>query len=341
MRRIWDDVNARARGLANRLLGRAGIEQLAAATSVVELAHELERAGYPGAGRGTSPEALERTVGANAQRQLSILIRWCRERTQFLPIVFEDEDRRSLRALIRGATASVPSGRRLRGLVPTAALPRKALEELARLSTPAEIAATLTVWHNPYGEAIREEAARTHPSLFRMELAINRLFAVRGARGGKKGGRDLRAFVEESIDLENAVAALVLSTSESEPAESLEPAACFVEGGRRLDRETFSVAALSDDAHGAHRVLASVFAGTDFERAFEGRSEVGWDVELALFRVRLEALVKRARRDPLSVLPILAFVFRARAEGLDLRNLIWARALGAGPGDTVLEFLSV
>ena len=338
MRRIWDDVNARARGLANHLVGRAGIEQLATATNVSELAFELERAGFPGARRGASPEALEQAVGRNARRQLSILARWCGERTRFLPIVFEDEDRRSLRALIRGAAASVESGTRLRGLVPTPALPERALGELARMSTPAEIAATLTAWHNPYGEAIRDEATRTHSSLFRIELSINRLFAVRATSGAGSGGRDLRAFVEETIDLENAVAALTLSVSPREPEDPEDPEACFIEGGRRLDRNTFGKAARSDDAR---RVLAEVFAGTAFGHAFEGSSELGWNAELALFRLRLEALVARARREPLSVVLLLAFVFRTRAEGRDLRNLIWARALGAGPGDTILEFLSV
>lgn len=347
MRRIWDDVNARARGLANQLLGRAGIEQLALATNVGELALELERAGYPGAGRGASPEELERAVGGNTRRQLSILARWCGERTRFLPIAFEDEDRRSLRSLIRGALGSVASGSRLRGLVPTPALPERALGELAQLSTAAEIAATLTAWRNPYGEAIRDEAARTHPNLFRMELAINRLFAVRATSGAKSGGSDLRAFVEESIDLENASAALALSATELEPIEPIEPVetedpeACFIEGGRCLDRKKFSEAARSDDARGTRQVLAGVFAGTVFGRAFEGPSEVDSDIELELFRVRLEALVARARREPLSVVLLLAFVFRARAEGLDLRKLIWARALGAGPSDTVLGFVSV
>lgn len=331
--RSWDDVNARARGLQSRFLGRARLERLAEAASLMELSNGLERSGYPmeRAARAASPEALERAVRRRSQTQMTLLARWCGERTRMLAVLFEDEDRRSLRALVRGALAGAPREERLSALMPTPTLPEEALKELARLSSVSQIAATLSVWRNPYGVALRAEAARARPDLFQLELAVNRLFGERALTGARKGGRILRAFAEESLDLENAVAATVLARSETEG----DPEACFLEGGRRLDRDTFLKAAGSREP-GA--LLAPAFAETSFERAFATDAD---QLERSVFRLRLRELVSRSRLEPLTPLPLLAFLFRLRAEAIDLRTLIWTRALGATTGPPGFELVSV
>ncbi|HXV61146.1 MAG TPA: V-type ATPase subunit, partial [Vicinamibacteria bacterium] len=226
MKPAWDDVNARARGLGTRLLGRARLSRLRSASSLNELVTELEREGYPLVPRGGSPTAfeLERSIRRNAQQHLAILARWCGARSRFLRFVFEDEDRRSLRALLRGAVEGVSWERRLSGLVPTPSLGERALEELSRLSSPSEIAATLTAWGSPYGESMRATASKTPVDLFALDLRVNRVFAARAMSGVRCRGRELREIARETIDLENALAAIVLSRH----ASGVEPEICFI-----------------------------------------------------------------------------------------------------------------
>ena len=342
MKPTWDDVNARARGLGAHLLGRARLEELADSSDLAELRNGLDRAGYPlsGMGRGptgTTPPDFEVALRRNYRARTSILVRWCGDRARYLSVVFEDEDRRSLRALLRGAVAGASSERRLSGLVPTPSLPQRALEELARMSTASAIAATLTGWRNPYGPWIRSEAEKPRPDLFRLEILVNRLFAERALRATRRAGRELQRFAEESIDLENALAALALC----DDATDVDPEECFLEGGRRLGLENFSEVARAANASEASRALAPAFASTPFARVLEGRAGDAASVELGFFRARVEKLVERARGEPLSPFPLLAFLFRLRAEAIDLRNLVWSLALGAPRSERTASLVSV
>jgi vacuolar-type H+-ATPase subunit C/Vma6 len=330
----WDDVNARARGLSTRLLGRRRLEALAALPGLAELGTELDRAGYPEAAlaRAAGAPALERSVRLHALFTMRLLARWCGARSRFLLAIFEDEDRRSLRALVRGALARVSAERRLTGLVPTPALPERALVELARLKTVAEIAGTLAVWKNPYGPAIGSRAGRGPADLFRIEIEINRLFAARAVAAARRADRELLRFAEESIDLENLAAVLALRRE----ALDVEPEESFLEGGGSLDRTTFVDAIRSE----ASTSLARALAGTPFVRRLSDAFEDPSAFELAIVRLRLGALMARARREPLSAAPLLAFLYRLRAQTLDLGHLIWTLSLGASRSELVRHLVS-
>jgi vacuolar-type H+-ATPase subunit C/Vma6 len=332
MKPTWDDVNARARGLSTRLLGRRRLEELAKLASLTDLASELVGAGYAQTRIVTAP-ALEQTVRLYALSRMRLVTRWCGARSRLLLIVFEDEDRRSLRALVRGALAGVAADRRLSGLVPTPTLPERALGELARFATVAEIAATLTAWKNPYGQAMQSQAERAQPDLFRIEMAVNRLFAHRAASAARKAGLELRRFAEESVDLENVAAAMVLRRE----ATDVEPEECFLEGGRRLDRRTF-VDAISSETS---LPLARALAGTPFAQLLAGVDADSSTFELATLRLRLRELLVRARQEPLSEAPLLAFLLRLRAQTLDLRHLIWTLSLGAPRTELLLHMVTV
>ncbi|HXV59923.1 MAG TPA: V-type ATPase subunit, partial [Vicinamibacteria bacterium] len=144
-------------------------------------------------------------------------------------------------------------------------------------------------------------------------------------------GRELREIAWETIDLENALAAIVVSRH----ASGVEPEICFIEGGRRLGIERFSEAARS----GNLEPLAGAFAATPFARIFRESGRSLSDIELVLFRERLRSYVSRARREPLSVVTIFAHVLRVRAEAIDLRQLAWSLAFGASP--TAQDLVSV
>ena len=146
MKARWEDLATRARGLATHLLGRADLDGLARAESLDALADVLRARGFLPAGGPATPGALELAVRRMAGARLAVLAAWGHARNTLLAVVFEDEDRRSLRALLRGAVRAAPPEERLAGLIPTPGLPERALAELAGQPTPGAIAALLTAW---------------------------------------------------------------------------------------------------------------------------------------------------------------------------------------------------
>lgn len=331
-RPIWSDVSARARGLAAHLLDRRALERLAAAKEIPELAFDLDRAGFAidRCAEATAAD-LERAVRRVAARRFAVIARWCGPaRAEALAAFFEDEDRRSLRALVRGALAGIPPAERVLALLPTPALPERALSELAAAASPREVAALLATWKSPYASAIAPETRRAHPDLFALDGALGKVFAARALEGARRGGREVRAFAEETIDVENALAALLIA---AEPAE-VDAEACFVPGGKRLGRATFAAAAATRKPVEAARLLGQAFAGTPLEEAFRLAGPDLPALERAILAARIRALVRAARRDPLGAAPVLAFLLRVRAEAADIRRAIFGVALGA-PRETI------
>lgn len=327
MRPRWEDVNARARGLATHLLSRAELETLSRVPDLEALAADLGRLGYPVAEEDVRPAALDLSLRRVAAARLKILTWWCGPRTAVLAVLFEDEDRRSLRAVLRGAVQGVSPEARIAGLVPTRALPERALQELARQSKAGAVAALLVAWRNPYGAALLPEASAEHPDLFKLELQLNRAYAARALRASRRAGRSglLVDYVREVIDLENAYTAFVLAAE----GKDVTPKDAFLPGGERLSLAAFEAAAAAGDVSAAVRTLGASFAGTPLAPVFARHGGEPVQLEDAALRIRIRRLVLAARTEPLGPAPLLAYALRLRAEILDLRRIIWGVALAA------------
>ena len=333
----WGDVNVRARGLGTHLLGRGRLEPLARSLDLPTLAVELAAAGYPMAAlEGAAAAAdVELAVRRGAAARLRTLTRWTGSRTQVLAVVFEDEDRRSLRALVRGAIGGTPRDERLAGQIPTPSLPERALRELAGLDTVGRIAGLLVVWRNPYGVPLQPLGAERRPDPFELDLALAQTFARRALRASRRGGRELKAYVRRLIDVENLYGALLLAGSDDADAER-----CYLEGGSVLDRATFLAAAAERDRAGAVDSLQEAFAETPIA---EMLGRVGTDpsrLEAALLAAQLRVLRKRSRIAPLGPAPLLSYVLRLRAEVIDLQRIIWGVSLGAPPQMVAAELVT-
>lgn len=336
MKPTWEDLDARARGLGTHLLTRSQLDSLAQAPDVATLGAELRRVGYPVAEEDVSPAALDLAVRRTAAARLRILARWCGPRVGMLAVLFEDEERRSLRAVLRGAVQGIVPDARLAGLVPTRALPERALQELARQPNAGAVAALLVAWRHPYGSVLLPDAAAAQPDLFRLEVLLNRAYAARALSASRKAGALLTAYVREVIDLENAYTALVLAAE----GKDVTPKDAFLVDGARVTIAAFEEAVATQHPDLASRRLAAAFRGTPLAWAFE---RYGGDVvrlEDAVLRVRIRELVRASRTDPLGPAPLLTYALRLRAEALDLRRVIWGVALGAPRGVLVQELVS-
>lgn len=338
MRARWEDLATRARGLATHLLGRAELDALARVPGLDALSDALRARGFlPGEGPAT-PEALELAVRRMAGTRLGVLAAWGRARNALLAVVFEDEDRRSLRALLRGAVRGAPPDERLAGLIPTPGLPELALAELAGQPTPGGIAVLLTAWGSPYGPALLPDAAGARPDLLTLEYRLNALFASRALRGARAArSRGLIEFVRETIDLENACTALVLAGAELDAP----PQTAFVSGGRRLPVAAFSEAVAAPDAGEAARRLAAAFGSEPVAGAFTQAASDPAGIEEALLRHRIAAQGAAARRNPAGPPSVLYYVLRLRAEVLDLQHVIWGVMLRAPRAAIAAALVSV
>lgn len=324
----WVDVVARARGLATHLLPSGELHRLLRQPDLGALGEDLRRAGFPVAEGERDPAALEMAVRRRTAQALRLLARWCGPRSDMLAIIFEDEDRRSLRALVRGAAQGAPREARLAGLVPTPALPERSLAELARQASPAGIATLLTAWGHPYGPPLRIPAAAPYPDLLNLDALINRLFALRALAGARRDARrgELVEYVQQAIDLENTVTAVAITGQ-----KDVVPKDLFLPGGKRIDIGVFETAAGRPDGRDAALILAAAFAGAPFAAVLRAARPATEPWEDALLRARVAALRREVRRHPLGPAMALYFALRLRVETTDLSRAIWGIALGAPP----------
>lgn len=323
----WEDLAARARGLATHLIPRASLESLAGAADLPALAERWAELGLlPADHGGADPASLELAARREAARRLRVLGRWLGDRAAVLAVFFEDEDRRSVRAMVRGAEAGISREARLSGLIPTPELSERLLEELAGQDSPRRIAALLVAWRHPFGTALHEVASVTHPDLARVELALHRAFAAQATRGAKSGGRALQDYVAETMDVLNAEAALMLAGGSQE----ILPEDAYLNGSRILTRDTFRQAAASAGVHDAWRVLGASFRGTPLEDGFRG-AEPPPSLEAEILGARITAWRRKARLMPVGPAPVIEYLLRLRAQVLQLRSLLWATALGMPP----------
>jgi vacuolar-type H+-ATPase subunit C/Vma6 len=324
----WEALATRARGLGTHLLDRSAIASLAAAENVEALGDALRGYGYPLPEGDLTADDLELAVRRQAGSRLSVLARWAGNRSVLLAVLYEDEDRRSIRALVRGSVQGAPADLRLAGLIPTPALPERALRELALQPSPAAVAVLLTAWGNAYGTALLREAKATQPDLLAIESCLDITFAQRVLDGAWATGSSLVLdYVRDTIDLENATVALMLAGGEAD----LPGKRAFVEGGRRLTRDAFLEAIAAGDSAAAGRCLAKAFRPTPLAAVFERGAEAP-DVEEQLLRSRIAMLREAERRDPAGPASVLGFGLRVRAEVFDVRRVIWGVMLGAPRG---------
>lgn len=327
MRRRWEAINARARGLGTHLVSHAQLAALADAADLRTLAERLRALKVPAAEGEPAAAELDRAVRRRAAADLAVLARWAGGRAEVAAVLYDEEDRRSVRTVLRGAVARTPAADRIGGLIPSPALPERALGELARAPTPAAVAALLAAWRHPFGSALVQAARSAEPDLFALEQALGRAAATRLAAVGRRAGGLLNVYVRETIDLDNALAAVALAGT----PEDVKLRDAFLTGGRLISFERFAAAIDSADASAAAARLADAFGRGPLGRAW--RAEVANPSALAdaALRGRTRALRALAREDPLGPAPLLAFGLALRAQTVDLHRIIWGVALGVPP----------
>ena len=322
-------LTARARGVASHLLSRGALEELSAVPDLATLAHRLAITGVvPDTPAGPLDVfAVERAAAHAAETQLRILCGWQGGTTGALQVFLADVDRRSLRAVLRGAAQGAPRELRLRGLLPTPLLPSPVLTLLAALTSPQAVVHELLARRYPDAERLLPAAGQTASDLLAIEAALLDGFVRRAARASASTDRPLREFVVESIDVGNAINALLVA---GDPRDA-DPGALFVAGGRWLTRDTFAAAVSTRARHLAAGVLAAACVRSPLAAILtEGSADVA-RIERVFLETTLLRLQRAARRDPLSTAPVLRVLLLIAVQIRDLRALAWGAALAVPP----------
>ena len=286
---------ARAKGVATHLLARDVLESLAAADDIEGFARSLSH-------QGADIEPVGEPVDVFAAHQ----------------------DRRSLRALLRGAAEGAPSVTRLQGLLPTPSLPRLALTDLAGQSSPADVVRKLVLLAHPDSGRLLGLVHGAHIDLLAVDVALLKGFAERAVRIATRGDDALRQFVSMLIDVGNAQNALLMAR---EPAEA-RPQDLFVSGGRWVTAETFASATAAESPQQALLALTAALASSPVASVLPVVPTDVARLDRAFIITTLERLKRAARLEPLSTAPLLKVLLLIEAQSLDLRALAWGAAFG-------------
>jgi vacuolar-type H+-ATPase subunit C/Vma6 len=327
----WDAVNARARGLATHLLARGALGALATAPDWPALVARVTSLGYPldpAGGPMVDPPAFDRAVSIVAAGRLTRLGRWLSGRQAVLAVILEDEERRAVRALLRGAAQGASPGARLRAALPTPGLPVRALERLAQAGSVPELVHELVRQGHPAGRVFQDvlRHART-PDLRSLEWALTRLFCQRATRAARPGGRVVRRFAAELVDQEN-VWTLLLAAAPDDAAPADQE---FLPGGFRLTAKAFTRLRAERDIDRLLQELRALLKGTPLGAALAADPLDVATLESRAALARIAWLRGLARRDPLGPAVVLGVMERVRAEARALRAIAWGVAFGAPP----------
>ena len=321
----WEDVNARCRGLGTHLLGRA---ELGLVEDAVEwrMLPRLLAPHLPAGEPPDSPRKLDAALVRRYSAALAVVERWLGPRRRFFRLVWEDEERRALRALLRGAAEGASPDRRLEGAVATTGLPDRLLRRIARAPTVAEGIAIGGSAGLPLAAALADVRLGPGPAgLLGLELALSAAWAARAVAGARGGGARLRRWVAEAVDAENALA---LAVADHWGAD-LEAGRAWLPGGRRIDRARFIALARVPEAPARLDRMREWFPGGPLGAALAVATDPA-DLEGHLLEKRAAAAAAAARREPLGPGPTCAFLLGSRLELRRLRRASWRLAFGPG-----------
>jgi vacuolar-type H+-ATPase subunit C/Vma6 len=320
------DLNARARGLRTHLLSVGDLERLARSATLSSLVRELAAIGYAPSDTPATATSLDKAVRRHAAKQMALLDRWCGDdRRSTFAVIFEDEDRRSIQAILRGAAQGTATEARMTGLIPTTRLPERALRTLCAQPTPTDVVRMLVLWSHPFGASLVGASGGPHPSLFEIEIALQRAFARRAGAHARRGGAQLLDYVEQIIDLMNTWSAL-LHFVERDPAIA---DLAFIEGGRWLTRDVFENLMSLETRRQVEARLAWELRKSPLGSIFRNEIEEVADLDAMALRAQIDWLNRAVRVDPSGPAPVIGFAMELRAEVRNLRGIIWGVALQA------------
>ncbi|MHB8604194.1 MAG: ATP synthase A1 subunit C [Thermoplasmatota archaeon] len=229
----------------------------------------------------------------------------------------------NVKTILRGRFSNTPDEEIARNLIPAGALSTEDLDDLLRLGNIGEVIESLA--KTSYGDALKDAGATASPErLTEIENALDRRYyelLVQSVPVGSEANRALLNLIRHEIDVVNLKMVLRLRAAGVEDAGNL-----LLPGGREfdVDRSRRLLRAGNDEFAGEIENSAMKDALPAIRASLE-KGDLNAAVT-ALDRWLTERASSFSHRYPLSVLPVIDYVRRKRAEVDNLRIIAVSKA---------------
>lgn len=350
-------ANARIRGMKAALLQPAFFESLLDISDLNELANAFAGTPYerdveeatltrPG------PRGIEEGVKNNLVRELrKILTRVVsgppRELTE---LILGRWDVQNLRNIVRGKHVGASPEEIADTLMPAGLMDTAQLLELVRTVDLKEMIDLLFTWQNPYHEPLRRHYYQylKDRNLAHYEFALERFYyehALWKLRGGlfarllrtDRNALMVRGFFASEVDLVNIVTALRLL---NEPIDEETAREFFLPGGEWVTEARFSELIKLADSEQLVESLRDTPYYRPLSRGLADCLVLGLvsPLQRCLERAIIEAAVHLFKADPISIAPVIAYLWAKYNEVVNLRIIVRGKAVSM-PRDSIASYL--
>jgi len=240
----------------------------------------------------------------------------------------------NLKAIIRARERGVHPSESISILIPIGEMDESALKELNSQSDVVEILDLLSAWGSPYAKPIKGvlEQYRRERHLLILEIALDRFlhdYCLTIAVEDRINRKIMEGFIRNRIDAVNIATLLKLSGEEFAPHDSI---LFFIEGGERIDRDSFSRLSGSKDRAGLLEGLRDTIKDERWKRVVGSTDPE----EAFLLEERLEDLIegdvcRLSIIEPSSISLAICFIYRKIREVKNLRLLARGKIFNIPP----------
>lgn len=334
-------TNSRIRSLKTRLLEPDFLKALASCENVVEIINLLSNTSY-GYHINQAVYLAQGTRGIEAglQNYLVSHVNFLKQRVlskkalYFILPILERWDVHNLKVILRAHHAGRPLKEMEESFVPLGSLNPELLRELARTTELKDMIDLLYTMGVPYYKPLKEhlfeyEAERnlhlyeTELDRFYFEESLRRISSrfFKALDRYDQNKKFTKKMLQLEIDIVNTVTAFKLTPSMLEEEEAQK---YFIKGGQTIDSALFLEVYRKESLEEKLKLLGPTPFSTRIKKAFEETLATGFisPVQRALESLLIEEAYRLFKAYPLSVAPVIAYVWAKYNEVVNLRIII-------------------
>lgn len=343
-------TNARIRSLKSNLFSGDFLKTLAAAETVEEIINILSDTGYgqdinqaiylTGGVRG-----IENGLRSHLVRHVDFLKKKVlSQKSLFLAMpVLERWDVHNIKVILRAHHAGRPYSEMEESFVPLGRLNLSALKELASAIELKEFISLLHTLSIPYYEPLKQHLNEylAERNLQKYEVELDRFYFETAVKrisskyfrlfdNFNQNKMFVKKMIRLEIDIVNILTGIRTSPSylEEEDARHL-----FIQGGKLINKDLFMEIYREESIEGILKKLSGTIFGATISKAIEDVAATGFvsPVQRALEELLIKEAWNLFKAYPLSVAPVIAYLWSKYNEVVNLRIIIRCKEAGIPP----------
>ncbi len=256
-----------------------------------------------------------------------------------LKVLISPWEASALKTIIRGIEKNAPRSELINSLGPAGEFNKSAIEELSLAANIQELHGILVAWGSPYsvpiGRVLKSYLQNKH--LYDLELAIDKFSLTHHLSAIPDNSLNcsiVRNVLKDRVDSANIMTLFKL-TGESLAKDLAKE--LFIEKGRRLSAATFLSLLGIKDREELATALAEAVGDKDWQKVLYSAKLTGaLTLEEELEFITGRRLVREGMREPLSIAPAAAYLYRLKREAVNLRLILRSKEF-AIPRQTLFD----